>query len=91
MEPEASYESLVDERRRRIMLKVNPKVADSFQQYLVRAFTHGVATLVAVLVQNGQAEEAVIIAEKALKEMPDPAFESQIEKAKSGTVPTPWP
>jgi hypothetical protein len=44
---------------------------------------------VALLVQNDR--DAVRVAEKAMKERDDPQSREELEKAKKGDVPTPWP
>lgn len=64
---------------------------EKFQEFREKAFANGVETLVALLVQNNRKADALRIAEKALKERDDPQFREELEKAKTGDVPPPWP
>jgi len=54
-------------------------------------FSHSTTTLVALLVLNDRKEDAERIAAEALKEWADPQFKKQLEDAKNGNVPPPWP
>lgn len=56
-----------------------------------KSFSNQVATLVALLVLNDRRDEANRIADKAIKEFDAPEFAEQLEKAKKGHVPEPWP
>jgi hypothetical protein len=56
-----------------------------------KAFSNGTATLVALLVVNDRKADALKVAEKALREHDDPLFRAELEKAKKGEVPAPWP
>ena len=48
-------------------------------------------TLVALLVLNERKADADRIAAAAVKEWDDPKFNRQMEKAKNGRLPAPWP
>jgi hypothetical protein len=56
-----------------------------------RTFSNSTATLVALLALNERKADAERIAAEALKEWNDPKFKEQLEKAKQGDVPAPWP
>lgn len=72
-------------------LAEDPKFGKRMQEYGEKAFSQRVSTLVALLVLNERKAEAEDIAAKALKEWDDPGFKQQLEKAKRGEVPPPWP
>jgi tetratricopeptide (TPR) repeat protein len=61
------------------------------QEFGEKSFSNGTATLVALLVLNERKADAERIAAEAIKEWDDPRFKEQLEKAKKGSVPAPWP
>jgi hypothetical protein len=71
--------------------RMSQRFGKEFEEDRQKTFSNGVATLVALLVQNDRKADALRIAEKALKERDDPRFGEELEKAKKGDVPPPWP
>lgn len=72
-------------------LSKDKKFGAELGDYTEKSFSHEVATLVALLVINDRKADALRVAEKALKERDDPVFRQELEKAKKGEVPPPWP
>jgi hypothetical protein len=70
---------------------MSQRFGKEFQEFRERNFSNSITTLVALLVQNDRKADALRIAEKALKERDDPQFREELEKAKQGDVPAPWP
>jgi hypothetical protein len=89
IDPDRSYAEIV--RNYQVNKGMRGNFGKEFQQFSEKAFSNGVETLVALLVQNDRKADALRIAEKALKERDDPGFKEELEKAKTGEVPTPWP
>jgi RNA polymerase sigma factor (sigma-70 family) len=56
-----------------------------------KSFANHAATLVALLAVNDRKADADRIAAEAAKEWNDPAFLSELESARNGVVPEPWP
>lgn len=56
-----------------------------------KSFSNRAATLVAVLAITDRKEDADRIATKAAKELNEPTFLAQLDEARNGVVPTPWP
>ena len=67
------------------------KLEESLRDHSKRTFINRTSTLVALLVVNERKDEAEAVAAQALKEMDDPKLRAELEKAKKGTVPEPWP
>jgi hypothetical protein len=90
VDPEGSYKQTVQiYHATRKSLQSSPiKQAQEFPQ---KSFSNKVATLVALLAINDRKEDADRIAAKAAQEWNDPAFLAQLDEAKSGVVPEPWP
>lgn len=63
----------------------------SLKDFGVKSFCNGVATLVALLVLNDRKADADRVAAEAVKEWEDPRFKEELEKAKNGNVPPPYP
>jgi hypothetical protein len=72
-------------------MRLEDPVAPGLAEYAEKSFTNEVATLLALLVVNGRAEEAEAIAQKARLEWDNPAFHAAIDTALTGTVPEPYP
>jgi len=64
---------------------------DAFRDFTEKSFSNSTATLVALLVLNDRKADALKVAEKALKERDDASFREELEQAKKGKVPPPWP
>lgn len=89
LEPTEDFEHFRDQYRWAIQTAHEQgKPLDEFEQ---ESFVHQITTLVALLVLNDRKAEADHIAAEALKERNDPSFKAELEKAKQGTVPAPWP
>lgn len=91
LEPDKSFEHFRDQYRETKEIAKNPAQGDRLDQFAQKSFANQTATLVALLVVNDRKADAERIAAEALKERNDPAFKAELEKAKQGTVPAPWP
>jgi hypothetical protein len=89
IDPDRSYAEIV--RVYQLNKGMRGNFGKEYQEFGENAFSNGVQTLVALLVQNDRKADALRIAEKALKERDDPGFKEELEKAKTGEVPTPSP
>ncbi len=69
----------------------NVSHGDRLLDFAEKNFANQTTTLVALLVANERKADADRIAAEALKERNDPPFKVEMEKAKQGTVPAPWP
>jgi hypothetical protein len=63
----------------------------SIAEHSVKAFRHGSATLIAILVVTDQEAEAKEIAALAKEQLDDAKFHKEIDDALAGVVPAPWP
>jgi hypothetical protein len=61
------------------------------REFAGKSFVNETTTLVALLVLNDRKADADRIAAEALKERNDAPFKAELEKAKQGAVPAPWP
>lgn len=89
IDPDASFAQIV--QLYQVNGRMSGKFGKEFEDFRQKTFSNGIATLVALLVQNDRKADALRIAEKALKERDDPQFREELEKAKKGDVPIPWP
>jgi hypothetical protein len=64
---------------------------DRLLDFAEKNFANQTTTLVALLVANDRKADADRIAAEALKERNDSPFKAEMDKAKQGTVPAPWP
>lgn len=69
----------------------NPAHGEHLREFAEKNFANQTTTLVALLVANNRKTDADRIAAEALKERNDPTFRAELEKAKRGAVPVPWP
>jgi hypothetical protein len=90
IEPE-SFERIRELYRKKKQLVQDPAHGERMQNFAEKSFANRTTTLVALLVVNDRQADANQIAAEALKERSDPAFKAELEKAKRGTVPAPWP
>ena len=63
----------------------------SYQEFREWCFSHESATLVGLLKLNNRSVDADRIAMEALKEWDDPGFKQQLDGAKNGELPKPYP
>ena len=89
IDPDGSFAEIV--RLYQVNKEMTQQFGKEFEEHRQRSFSNSVATLVALLVQNDRKADALRIAEKALKERDDPQLREELEKAKKGDVPIPWP
>jgi hypothetical protein len=91
LDPDKSFEKIRNQYRedKRMALYI---LADMhLQEFGEKSFANETATLVALLVVNDRKSDANRIAAEALKERNDPPFKAELQKAKQGAVPAPWP
>ena len=62
-----------------------------FKDYAERSLSHHASTLVALLVLNQRTGEADQVIAAVLKERPDAGLKDQLNAARKGVVPEPWP
>jgi hypothetical protein len=92
LDPDRSLKRIVG------LYRETTKIASEQQEDAVRlrdhatkSFSNDVATLVALLALNDRTADADRIAAEAMKEWSDPGFGEQLEKARKGELPPPWP
>lgn len=61
------------------------------QRLAQKSFSNDASTLVALLTIVDKRSDADRIAEEALAEWANPVFEAQLQQAKEGVIPDPWP
>lgn len=92
LDPKRSTEAMLRAYRTNLELSRRPEFRggdlDGFGR---KSLTNGAATLVALLVVNGRAQEADEVAAAVLKEWPDEGLRRELAEAKKGVVPAPWP
>jgi hypothetical protein len=93
LDPDKSFQLMRDSYRyHKERVSHNPKITkDMLREYAEKSFLHKATTLVALLAVNGRKDEADRIAIEAGTEWDDPKFKAQLEKAKNGEFPAPWP
>jgi hypothetical protein len=91
IDPDLNFSRIVQLYRLNKGLAKDKQFGDELRDFTEKSFSNEVATLVALLVINERKADALRVAEKALKERDDSAFREQLEKAKKGDVPPPWP
>jgi hypothetical protein len=92
LDPDRSFKQMVDIYRE--MTKIHPGLEEQaveLQEHAAKSFSNEAATLVALLAQNGLTADANRISAEAIKVWDSPAFRAQLEKARNGEVPPPWP
>jgi hypothetical protein len=77
-------------REHQQMVKEN-RFGDDMQEFAQKSLAYEASTLVALLVLNGRNVEADEVIAAVLKERADDEFRRELEKAKKGVVPEPWP
>jgi hypothetical protein len=90
LEPDKSFEQSRDRYREMKEMANNP-IHKDLKRFAEKSFANQTTTLVALLVANDRKADANRIAEEALNERDDPPFKAEMEKAKQGAVPAPWP
>jgi hypothetical protein len=91
LDPDASLHSAVTAFQETRQIAKDPKFGKKLQDFAEKSFSNSTTTLVALLVLNDRKDDAVRIAAAAAKEWDDPNFKKQLEEAKTGKVPEPWP
>jgi hypothetical protein len=91
IDADASFEKLLSLYRENKRMAQDPKFGKRLEEFGKKSFSNGTTTLVALLVQNERKADADRIAAEAVKEWDDAEFSKQLEKAKNGNVPPPWP
>lgn len=90
IDPDSSYQrTLQSYHSTKKILRSSPN--KELQTFPEKSFSNSVATLVAMLAINDRKTDAERIGAKAAKEYDDPAFLAELEEAKNGVVPAPWP
>ena len=92
LEPKPSTDRMLDMYRRHMQMAKQPDFRGSdLEEFGRRSLASSAATLVALLVQNGRAEDADAVSAAVLKEWPDDGLRRELAQAKKGVVPAPWP
>ena len=91
IEPDTSFQRILHAYREHNRIARDPKFGERLREFGEKQFSNDTATLVALLVLNERKADADRIAGEAVKERDDPKFKEQLEKAKHGNVPAPWP
>ena len=91
IDADTSFQRILDLYRENKRLAEDPKFGKRLQEFGQKSFANGSATLVALLMINKREKDARRIAAEAVKEWNDRNFKGQMEKAKHGEVPEPWP
>jgi hypothetical protein len=93
LDPDRSLKRMVNLYREttKIASEYQDEFAAELRDQSTKSFSNEVATLVALLVLNDRAADADRIASEAMKEWSDVGFREQLEKARKGEVPPPWP
>jgi hypothetical protein len=91
IDPDRDFEMLKDLYRTNLQFVQKRKVRKQVQDFAEKKFSNGAATLVALLVINDRKDDARRIAEAAAKEWDNPSFKDELEAARKGIVPEPWP
>ncbi len=91
LDPESRMKTMVVVLQNSRKPRGNPQLEESLREHANRSFINHTSNLVALLVANERKAEAEEVAAIALKEMDDPKLKEELEKARKGTVPEPWP
>jgi hypothetical protein len=91
IEPDRDFEMMRHEYRMQLQFVRDRKVGKNLQDFAEKRFANQAATLVALLVLNGRNEDAARIDGAAAKEWDDASFKRELEAARTGVVPEPWP
>jgi len=91
IEADASFQEILRRYRQLTQLAQNPLHGTKLREHAEKSFSNGTSTLVALLVLNGRSADAERISSGAIKVWDNPQFKKQLEKAKHGDVPEPWP
>lgn len=91
IDADASFQQLLGLYRENKVIAQDPKFGKRLEEFGRKSFSNGTATLVALLVLSERKADADRIAAEAGKEWDDAEFRKQLEKAKNGSVPPPWP
>ncbi len=91
LEPEKSYQRMVQSRQLNHKLAQNPQIGPRILEYTDKKFTNDTTILVALLVFNDRVDEARTIADKARQEWANANFHKALDSALTGKVPPSWP
>jgi tetratricopeptide (TPR) repeat protein len=91
IEADESFQTAMKLYQTNMRLSRDPKFGDELQKFGEKKFSNDTATLVSLLILSERSEDAERIINEALKEWDNPQFKEELEKAKSGCVPVPWP
>jgi hypothetical protein len=91
LEPDAQTKTMVEIFQMQRRRSEDPKIGESMREHSKKTFINQSSTLVALLVVNDRKREAEEVAARAVKELDDPKLREELDKAKKGTVPEPWP
>jgi hypothetical protein len=91
LDPDKAFQRLLKAYQTNRQMAEDPKFGARMQAFGEKSFANGTATLVALLVRNERLVDAERIMAAAVNEWNDPQFHEQLESAKQGKVPAPWP
>ena len=91
IDPDKSFQEILQLYRETKRLAKNPKFDKSLQEHAEKSFSHDTATLVGLLVLNERKADADRIATEAVKEWDEPEFKKELERATSGELPAGYP
>jgi hypothetical protein len=91
IDPDSYFQEILSRYNRTKAIAQSPKFGEDLLDFANKSFLNDTATLVALLVVNGRKVDANRIAAEAIKEWDAPEFKEQLEKAKNGEMPIPWP
>ncbi len=91
IEADRSFQAALKLYQTNMSLSQDPKFGKKMQEFGEKKFLNDTTTLVALLTLSGRSEDSERIINEALKEWDNPQFKEELEKAKSGCVPVPWP
>lgn len=90
IDPDRSYAQMLQTFKVTSRLRQSSPIPQA-REFPQKRFANHAATLVALLAVNDRKADADRIATEAAKEWNDPAFSAELEAARNGIVPEPWP
>ena len=91
IDSERSLEMILLVHRQHERMIKDSRFGADFKDYAEKSFSHSASTLVALLAVNQRIKEADEVIAAVLKEKPDPSLKEQLNAARKGVVPEPWP
>lgn len=91
LEADKAFQRILQLYRENKRMAKEREFGKRLQELGEKSFSNSAATLVALLALNERKADAERIAAEALTEWDAPKFKEQLEKAKQGSVPEPWP